>query len=140
MPRVGRGLYPLAGCVQWYINYWKLKAEGRANPTRQEGDLLRNRVLEAKLAKETGDYVPRKEVVNVWTATLLRIGKALDGLGASLNREFGLPANVQAGMRERIDEFRANFVRDSAEFINPAQVEAAAVADAAVKGGKNGKR
>lgn len=126
MPRIGRGLYPLAGCVQWYVNYWKLKAEGRANPTRQEGDLLRNQVLAAKLAKETGDFVPRKEVVNIWTATFLRIGKSLDGLGASLNREFGLPADVQAGMRERIDEYRANFVRDSAEFIDAAQVEAAA--------------
>lgn len=135
MPRKGRGLYPMAGCVQWYIRYWQTRAQGRADPRRMASLDLKDDLIRAKLQKETGDFIGRKEVVQVWTATFLRLGKALDGLGPSLGREFSLSTDVIRGLRERTDEFRENFARDSAEYI-----EAPEVKKPVPKDGKSGKQ
>ncbi len=126
MPRVGRGLYPMAGCVQWYIRYWQLRAQGRSDPTRQEGQDLKNQVLKAKLQKEVGEFIQRKEVLQVWTATFIRLGKSLESLAASLGRELSLPTDTIRAIRERTDEFRENFARDSAEYIDVVELKKAA--------------
>lgn len=117
MPRLGRGLYPLKGCVQWYVNYWKERATGRADPSRQATSDLRNQYLQARLAKETGDFIPRKDVMNVWSSAYVRLSKFLDGIAPALGRELGWSTDVVRQVRQHIDHGREDFVRDAAEYL-----------------------
>lgn len=119
MPRIGRGLYPLKGCVQWYVNYWKDRANGReASTGKLKRQDLENKILEARMLEATGHLIPRAEVVQVWEAAYLRLGKMFDGLPASLSRELHLSTDTARILRARLDEARANFARDSAEYID----------------------
>ena len=121
MPRLGRGTYPLKGCVQWYVRYWKDKAENRGgtDPERREGQTLKNQIARAKLEEATGHLIPRKDVMQVWTSAYLRLGKWLDGLASSLAREAGLNTDTARILRSRLDEAREDFARDSQEYIEP---------------------
>lgn len=123
LPRQGRGLYKLKACVLWYVDYWRSRAEGRSDPERQQTSSLKNKVLAAKLAKETGEYIPRAEVMQVWTAAFLRLGKHFDGLATSVGRELSWSTDTIRTVRARLDEGRENFARDSAEYIDPVEVK-----------------
>lgn len=119
MPRVGRGLYPLKACVQWNLAYWKDRAMGReADTGKKKRQDLDNQILEAKLQEATGHLISRAEVVQVWSAAFLHLGKALDALPSALGRELNWPTDTTRIVRARIDDARENFVRDSAEFID----------------------
>lgn len=119
MPKAGRGLYPLKGAVQWYIKYWEDRARLR------EGDESRKRIrsaqaslAEAKVMEQTGHLITRSEVVMVMGGAFSRLGKALDRLPSTLSRDLNLPPDHVRVIRERIDQMRRDFVRDSAEFVD----------------------
>ena len=118
MPKLGRGLYPLMGCVQWYIRYWENKALGReGNVARTEKQTLENEILRAKVREATGHLIDRAEVVMVVSSAFMRLGKYLDSLPSIIQRECPISTDSVRVIRVLLDEGRRNFVRDSAEFI-----------------------
>lgn len=129
LPRVGRGLYPMRGCVQWYVAYWESRAKGRmGDTTKLEGQELKNALTKAKLQEATGHLIPRKEVMDVWTSAYLRLGKWFDGLAASLGREMNWNTDTIKVVRARFDEAREDFATDSAEYIDVVKVDGTAKA------------
>lgn len=123
MPKVGEGLYPMRGCVLWYVEFWESRAKARmGDTTKTEGQHLKNQLTKAKLEEATGHLIPRKEVVDVWTSTFLRLGKWFDGLAASLGREMNWPADTIKVVRARLDEAREDFATDSAEYLDVVRV------------------
>jgi hypothetical protein len=115
MPRVGVNLYPLAACVQWTIDYWKKRAEGRD----AGGQSLTNRekaarvsVAEAKAMQMLGTSVSKVEVAQAAEAAYLQMGKFLESLPSSLARDCNLNNETVRKMRARLDDARNNFARD----------------------------
>lgn len=120
MPRLGRGLYPLAGCVQWYVAYWETRAKGRlGSEDKDEGQKLKNLLARAKLEEATGHLIPRKEVYDAQAAAYLRLGNWFDTLAATLGREFQWSGDVVKLVRARLDEARDDYARDVAEYLPP---------------------
>lgn len=119
LPRVARGLYPLAACVQWYVNFWKSRALERAGSTvKIRGDELRNTILEAKAAEATGHLVAKADVVLALDAAFLRLGKSFETLPSALARECNLPPEATRKLRARLDDYRKNFARDTGEYLS----------------------
>jgi hypothetical protein len=120
LPRHGRGLYPLAGCVQWYVAYWETRAKGRlGSEAKDEGQVLKNQLARTKLEEATGHLIPRKEVFDAQAAAYLRLGNWFDTLAASLAREFHWSGDVVKIVRARLDEAREDYARDVAEYLPP---------------------
>ena len=117
MPRLGRDLYPLRGCVQWNIKYWKDRALSRVDPTRQESLTLKNEIQRAKLQEATGHLVPRADVMRVWSGATLRLASWLDSFPGSIGREMGWSHPQIKTIRERLDEARIEFVTECAEYL-----------------------
>lgn len=119
MPKARRAEYPLKACVQWYLNFWRDRAQGRVgNEARNRKSEMEAKLLEVKVAKASGNFIDRAEVLMVWGSTFARIGKMLDSLPAALAREFGWSHETVKAVRARLDDARRNFVRDSAEYLD----------------------
>lgn len=118
MPRIGRGIYEIVPCVHWYIAYVEARTQGRlGDEGKREGQHIKNKLMLTKLQEASGDLIPRKVVMDVWTSAFLRLGKWFDGLAASLGREFGWSAETIKAVRLRLDEAREDYAKDSAEYI-----------------------
>lgn len=102
------------------VAYWRDRALGRQG---DEGKVrktdLQNQILEAKALEATGHLINRNEVFQVWSTSYMRLGKMLDALPTTFARECGLSTDAVRTMRLHIDEARVNFVRDSAEYLEP---------------------
>lgn len=119
LPRIGRGLYPLKGCVHWYLNYWKSRALGReGDADKKLKTSLETQLLQSKVQEATGHLINRQEVVMIVSAAFLRLGKMMNALPTSLGREMSWAPDTIRIVRKRLDEARENYVRDSAEFID----------------------
>lgn len=119
MPKSGRGKFPLRGCVQWYVAYWRERATGRKDDTsrsrKSEAEAL---LLETRVKEKSGGLIDRAEAVAVWSGAVTRLGKAFESLPNNLAREFNWPPEVVRAVRAAFDDFRRSFVRDSAEFVD----------------------
>lgn len=124
MPRAGEGLYPLAGCVQWYVALWKRKAEAGTNSRHRVED-ARATQLENKTKREAGLLVEKAEVVMVMDEAFLHLGKSFESLPATLTREARLPPEASRLIRARLDEYRRNLARDLGDLISPQPVKEA---------------
>ena len=60
MPKAGRNKYPVAKCVQWYIEYWKARAKNTTDKVKKLNErLLRAKAGEAELnlLKQQGQVI-----------------------------------------------------------------------------------
>lgn len=118
MPKLGRGQYPFPEVVQWYVAYWRDRALSRTgNESKEAKQRLETQILETRLGERRGHLIARAEVVMVVGGAYRRLGKALETLPGQLSKEFNWPADVTRSMRDRLDDFRRQFVADNAEFI-----------------------
>jgi hypothetical protein len=141
MPRYGRGLYPLKGCVQWYVRYWETRAMARGSGEQAKRTTeLRDTLLEAKIRDATGQTVSRVDVVMAASNMFLQLGKFFDNLPAALQRDAALSPDAMRVLRTKIDQARINAVRDLREFMTQAEIEHATKASAPAEAPKEAKR
>lgn len=86
----GRGRFPLAGAVQWWVNYWKTKN----SPTSNSLDTHRRRLLKAQAKKaEIDNEIRLKELIpaELIASTLNQVGvivaSQLDAIAPRLANE-----------------------------------------------------
>lgn len=119
MPKSGRGRFPLKGCVQWYVGYWRDRAQGRREDThRTRKSAAEALLLETKVRQQAGRLVDRAEVLQLWTGAVGRLSKAFETLPNNLAREFNWSPDVVRSLRASLDDFRRAFVRDTSEFVD----------------------
>jgi phage terminase Nu1 subunit (DNA packaging protein) len=119
MPKSSRGRFPLTGCVQWYVAYWRDRALGRKDDdNRNRKTAAEAKLLEAKVQQHTGHLIERAQVLSVWTGAVMRLAKAFETLPNNLAREFNWPPEAVRALRQALDDFRRAFVHESAEFVD----------------------
>lgn len=135
MPKEGRDLYPLSGCVQWYVQFWKSRAikAGGTNGSRDRVENARATMMEAKAAQATGHLISKVEVAQAAEGAFMQLGKAFETLPSTLGRECNLPPDAIRKLRAHLDQFRRNFARDLGEYMDGAS------APAEVAGARPGK-
>lgn len=125
MPRAGVGLYPLTGCVRWYIEFWRSRAQAAMNPRRDRAEDARITILEAKALEATGHLVHKADVKMALDAAFMVLGRSLETLPGQLGRECQLPPEAVRKMRARFDDFRKNLARDCAKYMTEKRAEIA---------------
>lgn len=86
------------------------------SPT-QRASVAKARLIERKLAVETGMLVPVAELRQILQGAFMKLGRSLDGLPVLLARQHGLPEEVARAMRSSIDDFRRTFVNELANVL-----------------------
>lgn len=116
MPKSGRGRFPLAGCIRWYINFWRERATNR-DDSRDRKLAAHTLLLEGKVERELADLLDRAEAVAAWTATVSRLANAFDTLPHKLAREHNWPGEVEHAIGRALGDFLSAFRRDSKAFL-----------------------
>lgn len=86
---------------------------GQGLTPKQRRDIAGARLIERKLAQETGQLVTKSELRMALTTMLGAFGRFLDTLPGQIGRHHGLPDEVVASIRRRIDEQRRIFVEEA---------------------------
>jgi phage terminase Nu1 subunit (DNA packaging protein) len=76
----------------------------------QRASLARARLDEQKLAREAKFLVPVSSVRQAGMTAFRQLGAGLSSLSNQIAKEFGLPPEAEQKIRERIDDFRRQFV------------------------------
>ena len=113
MPKVKRGRYNLAECVQWYVNY-RVKAASHAS--RMDNARLRKLRAEAKekelkISTMEGKLIPVDEVVKTWSnitaamrAKLLAIPTKAAPMILSITKQAEAQEILKSYIYEALDE------------------------------------
>lgn len=117
LPKIARNTYPLAEALQWYISFWRDRAEGREEPEDEDKvgplnqlRLVRIRLNEAKAEDAELDLAQKK-------GELIHIDDYLDELQAAIqpvrSRLLGAPDRIVPELAEADseEEMRARMER-----------------------------
>jgi phage terminase Nu1 subunit (DNA packaging protein) len=85
---------------------------GQGLTPKQRRDIAGARLIERKLAQETGQLVTKSELRMALNTMIGGLGRFLDTLPGQIGRRHGLPDEVVASMRARIDDQRRLFVEE----------------------------
>jgi len=133
MPKNGRGKYPLAGCVQWFLEYWKKRAnagdlidQARARKLRTEA-----RLFEIKLAEAEGKVCTLETIEAAWvdiiTAARAKFLSLPNKMAPFLAAENSIPACeavIEKGVHEALSELaRGDDIRTIAQSSEPSGVD-----------------
>jgi hypothetical protein len=112
MPRVGRGRYPLIGCVQWYLAYWKTRAL-----TNEKGHKLKNmkfdlqiQLLKIKVQEKTNELNDRI-FVETRRDVLRALRRRNDDLPFVMGKKFNWSRELILAVRDCLDEARNDLER-----------------------------
>lgn len=117
MPKASRGRYPLRDACRWYLDTLRKRDAGRelAGPTKADVD--RDMAL-LKLKRAQGEVFDRREVMETATGAHLRLGNDLEQLATRIGREMNMTGADVKMIRDMVDEMRARYASDMAEFID----------------------
>lgn len=123
MPKTGKGKYPLAPCVHWYIQK-KLVTEGKDKTLDdQRKELLFEQTLKTRIENEISrrDLVPMSEVQTVFNTAQTMLASQLDAFARRM-------ANELAGIHEST-EIESRLFEECREMRRVYSAALAAVAD-----------
>lgn len=95
--------------------------EGADLSPKQRAELARARLIEQKVAKESGFLISVSELRPKLSMTFDRLGRALNALPDQISREFGLPEEVTRRIKGAIDDMRRSFVEDMQQALRAEQ-------------------